>query len=317
MNELDKPIADPLLIDIDSMTDAEFEAYERTTLMAPDDMAEEMMELMTFVRGDVMQNGLVLPRFGLLSMKARRTPMYCYGHPKLKERFPKSFNDGKHIFVSDDYMRVLLEAETRELKAFVAKEKANPGSTKGRQPKEGLVPLLLHHLLHMVMNHHRRFKGFAPEIAAIGADISVYSKLRLAFPDMEWLPELNEAFPASKLTQSDLKKYAKLSEDSIIREVAGRYRAVLPSPDERLDQEEQDELDQAELDAADAADKADPKDKQKRKEKTSKSKDDTEESDTDPADESPEADEVSDDEDAEDSDTENEADGKKSKKSKI
>ena len=304
----DKPVADPKLLDIDNMTDEEFEAYERTTLMAPDDMAEEMMELMTFVRGDVMQKGLVLPRFGLLSMKARRTPMYCYGHPKLKERFPKSFNDGKHIFVSDDYMRVLLDAETRELKAFVAKEKAHPGSTKGRQPKEGMVPLLLHHLLHMVMNHHRRFKGFPPEIAAIGADISVYSKLRLAFPDMEWLPELDEAFPASKLTQSDLKKYSKLSEDSIIREVAGRYRAVLPSPDELMDQEEQDEQDQAEADAAKEA----PKAQKSKDKKAKKSKPNEGGQDDDSADDSEETDEDA--PDADDAD----ADGaeKKSKKAK-
>jgi predicted metal-dependent peptidase len=250
-----RPLAEA--IDFENMTDEEFEAFERTTLMAPDDLAEEMMNYMLFMRGDVMNQGVVMPRFGLLGMKARRTPMYCYAHPELKERFPKSFNDGKHIFVSDDYMRVLMAAEDREHQAFVALERKDRKATQGRNPKEGMVPLLLHHLMHMVMNHHNRFKGFPPEIASIGADISVYSKLKLAFPQLEWVPELEEAFPASKLTLADLKKYSKAAEETILREVAGRYRVNLPSADEMMAQDEADE--QA------AKDQSEPKDPEEKK----------------------------------------------------
>jgi predicted metal-dependent peptidase len=252
------------VLDIDTMTDAEFEAYEKTTLMAPDDMAEAMMEYMFYLRGDVMQQGIVMPRFGLLSMKARRTPMYCYAHPELKQLFANSFNDGKHIFVSDDYMRELIKAEDRCYEDFLAEEKRDPAKMKKKQPKEGMVPLLLHHLMHMIMNHHKRFKGFPSDLASIGADISVYSKLKLAFPTMEWVPELDEAFPASKLSHEDLKKYAKLSEESIIREVAGRYRSRLPTSDELLDQEAHDEIDH-DQDSQAQADESDSKSNEKKK----------------------------------------------------
>lgn len=264
MTQEDKPLADPASIDFENMTDEEFAAFEHTTLMAPDDMADEMQNIMQFLRGDVLHEGLVMPRFGLLSLKARRTPMYCYGHPELKEKFAKSFNDGKHIYVSDDYMRVMISAEDREEKALAAEIKINPAA-KTKRPKEGMVPLMLHHLMHMIMNHHKRFKGFAPELTAIGADISVYSKLRLAFPDMEWVPELEEAFPASKLNQEDLKKYAKLAEDTIIREVAGRYRAGLSSGDETMEMEE--DAERTEEDAKAASDKKN--DKKEKKEKKS------------------------------------------------
>lgn len=263
MDDESKPLATE--IDFESMTDEEFEAFERTTLMAPDDMAEAMMDYMHFLRGDIMQNGIVMPRFGLLTLKALRTPMYCYAHPELTKRFPKSFNDGKHIFVSADYMRVLIDAEDRCYAEYQAAEKANSRANVGRSPKEGMIPLLLHHLMHMVMNHHNRFKGFAPEIAAIGADISVYAKLKLAFPSMEWVPELEEAFPASTLSLADLKKYAKVAEDTIIREVSGRYRVNVPNPDSILDDEAQDEADEAARQKA-KDDKAKEKKEPKKKE---------------------------------------------------
>lgn len=307
-----QPLLDPTVIDIDSMTDAEFEAYERTTLMAPDDMAEAMMDYMQFIRGDILHEGLVLPRFGLLTMKARRSPMYCYAHPHLKQRFPKSFNDGKHVFVSDDYMRMLIDAEERCYKEFIAEEKRDPRGMKNKRPKEGMVPLLLHHCMHMIMNHHKRFKGFPGEFTAIGADISVYSKLRLAFPDMEWVPELNEAFPASTLTIDEMKKYAKLSEETIIREVAGRYRAQLPSADEMLDQEAQDELDQAEREAAQAA--KDAKDKANKDKKDKRDKKDEEES-SDPSDDANDSDSDSDtNDDSKDSTQDKKKKDKKDKK---
>lgn len=200
--------------DFDSMTDEEWAAFERTTLMAPDDMAEVIMEECLHIRGDIIHQGMVLPRYGILSLKARRTPMYCYGHPELKNRFPRSFNDGRHIFVSDDYMRELL-----------AEESASKGA------KVGLTPLILHHLMHMVMNHHRRFKGFHPQLANIGADVSTHAKLRLAFPEMKWVDALEKEFASAGASDAELQRWAGMAEESIIRELSGRYRQELSEQD--------------------------------------------------------------------------------------
>lgn len=208
-------------IDFDNMTDEQFEAYEKTTLMAPDDMAELVEDVSNYIRGDMLEDGLLLPRFGLLTLKARRTPLYCYGHPDIKKRFPKSFTDGSHIFLSDDYLRTLS-----------AEEDASAGS------KEGVIPLVLHHLLHMTMNHHRRFANFPKPLANIACDISVFCKLKLAFPEMRWVDSLLEDFPASSLPEPDVKRYAKLAEETIIRELSARYQQAQDAQDAEESDEE-------------------------------------------------------------------------------
>lgn len=280
-------------IDFDSMTDEEFEAFERTTLMAPDDMAEAMQDTCQFIRGDVIVEGAVLPRFGLLSMKANRTPMYCYGHPELKKRFPKSFNDGKHIYVSDDHMRELMAAEDR---------------SKGT--KEGVVPLILHHLLHMVMNHHKRFNAYDPDIAAIGADISVYAKLKLAYPTMKWVDELERDFVASGLSTPELQKYAKLAEESIIRELGGRYRSNLPGEDnEEFDEEEKQKQEAKERKEREAKERAEKKERKEKERQEKKEKKEKEKEKKDPSDEDGDPEDAEEADQEEDADADQEAEG--------
>ncbi len=207
-------------IDFDAMSDEEYEAFERSTLMAPDDMAEIIQDVCMFVRGDIVEKNLVVPRYGLLSLKARRTPMYCYGHPELKKRFPKSFNDGLHIFISDDYMRTL-----------VKEEDAHMGE------REGLIPLVLHHLSHMMLNHHQRFSQFPEEIVALATDISVYAKLKLAYPDMKWVSSLEKDFAASSLPVQALKQYAASAEESIMRELMKGYQKALKEQEDGAEEE--------------------------------------------------------------------------------
>lgn len=211
-------------IDFDSMSDEEFLAYEKTTLMAPDDMASIIQDVCEFIRGDTVANGYVVPRFGLLTLKARRTPMYCYGHEELKKRFPKSYNDGFHIFLSDDFMRTLVEEEDRS-----------------NGEREGIIPLVLHHLTHMIMNHGNRFSAFPQEIAAIGADISVYAKLKKAYPDMKWVASLEKEFSAHKLSDTELSKYAKMAEETIIRELLQEYKKKLEEQEQNADDEQKQE----------------------------------------------------------------------------
>lgn len=293
----------------DEMNDEQWAAYERTTLMAPDDMAEAIQDTCQFIRGDIIQDGIVLPRFGLLTMKARRTPMYCYGHPEIKKRFPKSFNDGKHVYVSDDHLRELMAAEDRS-----------------RGVKEGVVPLILHHLLHMVMNHHKRFNAFDPEIAAIGSDISVYAKLKLAYPNMKWVEELEKDFVASGLSTPELQKYAALAEESIIREIGGRYRSNLPpeetenfDEEERKKQEAQEKKDAKEKERQEKAERKE-KEKKEKQEKKDKGEEDEEDSDEQEQDGEPEpGDEPGDEEgdgEGEESDQESDQEGGRPSKDK-
>lgn len=203
----------------DDWTDAQWDAFERTTLMAPDREAEIIQDCSAYIRGDTVENGIVMPRYGLLTFRARRAPCYCYGHPEIKAKFPHGFNDGRHIFVSDDFVRELS-----------AQEDASGGT------KEGLIPYLLKHLTHMVMNHNRRLDRFHPEIAQMGADLWARAKLKLAYPDMDWVPLLEETIPGAGATPAQLIEIAKRAEESLAAELALKYGKFKSDPNAEIEE---------------------------------------------------------------------------------
>lgn len=173
-------------------------------LMAPDDMAELLMDYRQYIIGERMdsESKKLTPRFGLLSLKGRSTPIYAYGHPALCERFPTSFSDGVHVYVNANFMRVLVE-----------EEEASGGAV------EGVVPLLLHSLSHLVLRHHKRFLGFPRRVADVGSDVAVNCKLRMAYPDMKWAPSLLAVSPGASMSRLKTERYAKLAEETIMHEI--------------------------------------------------------------------------------------------------
>jgi len=165
-----------------------------------DAIADQIQDLKLWVSGDKMESGYLVPRYGLLSLKMRNTPMYAYDHPALMKLSNTAFTDGVHVFISADFMRQL----NKESEA-----------TSGME--QGVEPLILHELMHMLMNHTRRLGQFPRDIANQAEDLSINAKLQAGFPEIRWVPSLREVGLSFK--QGDIERYAKLAEETIAREL--------------------------------------------------------------------------------------------------
>lgn len=165
-----------------------------------DEIADQMQDMKLWVSGDKMESGFLVPRFGLLSLKMRNTPMYAYDHPALMKLSNTAFTDGVHIFIAADFLRQLNKEED---------------ATKGME--QGGVPLILHELMHMLMNHTRRLTQFPKDVANEAEDLSINAKLQTGFQEIRWVPSLREVGLAFRT--GDVERYAKLAEETIAREI--------------------------------------------------------------------------------------------------
>lgn len=168
---------------------------------ASDDMAEVMSDLKQIMGGTIIEQGIVLPRYGLLSLKAANTPMYVYDHPAFEKVTNTAFTDGVHIFVCAKFLRKLVEEEEAS-----------------SMTEYGAEPLIMHELMHMLLGHVTRqsLKMFPPDISNKATDLVINSKLELAFK-MKWVKTLNEVGLGFKA--GDAEKYGTLSEETVARKL--------------------------------------------------------------------------------------------------
>lgn len=165
-----------------------------------DDMAAEMVEIKKYIGGTSMQEGTIVPRFGLLSLKAAGTPMYVYDHPAFMKITNTAFTDGVHIFVCAKFLRKLVEEEE---------------NSKGNE--DGAVPLIMHELMHMLLGHTHRLKMFPKDIANQAEDLVINSKLSLGFPSITWSKTIRELGLGFKAAEAE--KYAVLAEETVARKL--------------------------------------------------------------------------------------------------
>lgn len=165
-----------------------------------DAIADQIQELKLWMGGDKMESGYLVPRYGLLSLKMRNTPMYAYDHPALMKLSNTAFTDGVHTFIAADFIRQL-----------------NKESDLANGMEQGVEPLILHELMHMLMNHTRRMRQFPHDIANEAEDLSINAKLQLGFPEIRWVSSLREV--GLSFRQGDTERYAKLAEETIAREL--------------------------------------------------------------------------------------------------
>lgn len=165
-----------------------------------DDMAEEMLSLKQYVGGTIMQEGTIVPRFGLLSLKAGSTPMYVYDHPAFEKITNTAFTDGVHIFVCAKFLRKLVQEEE---------------NSKGNE--EGALPLIMHELMHMLLGHTHRLRMFPKDIANQAEDLVINSKLSLGFPNITWSKTIRELGLGFKTGEAE--KYAVLAEETVARKL--------------------------------------------------------------------------------------------------
>lgn len=162
-----------------------------------DDMAELLHEYLVKLRGIIqLQTGGTVPRFGVLSLLAMKTPIFCYDHPRLKKIANTAFTDGRSIFVDADFMRKLVQ-----------QEKDDGGK------KSGMLFLLMHELMHKLFAHVGRLKNIPPKIANIAEDLVINGKLVKGFGMIKPVPLLYEVGVGMKPEEAD--KYHSMSEEVV------------------------------------------------------------------------------------------------------
>lgn len=172
-----------------------------SALWARQELVDDLYEILEFMNSDrTISAGLDMPRFGVLTLISRQTPMYVYGHPALSKLCKTAFTDGMHVFIHQDFYDKLL-ADVRE----------------SRGAEQGIEPLILHELMHKMFNHVGRLRQFPKQLANKAADLSINTKLRSAFPEIEWSKSLRETGLGFKV--GDIEKYLPMSEESIAREL--------------------------------------------------------------------------------------------------
>lgn len=170
------------------------------SLQAPWWMEVALDEAKVSMAMDVIIDGMLVPRYGVLSLLARSTPFFVYGHPALKKLCKTAFTDGLHVFVSDTLFEKLIQEE----------DKANG-------TEEGLVPLMMHELMHKLFNHTKRLRAFPSDVANIATDLSINTRLQKGFPEIKWVPSLRET--GLGFAPGEMERYLELSEESIARDI--------------------------------------------------------------------------------------------------
>lgn len=189
----------------------EWKAVEGSVMFAPEDTNEYMCDVRDFIQGNVQVSGISVPRFGLLSMKARNTPMFVYGADckPFMDISTTGFSDGRHIFISSLWLRQLMDDE----------EKSN-------NREQGVLPWMLHHVMHLLRNHTRRLKVFDPDVAERAKDMSINLDLQRAFAkEFPGRPSVDNGITFAKtlreneagFAKDDPKTYENMAEETIAR----------------------------------------------------------------------------------------------------
>ncbi|MBA4242227.1 MAG: hypothetical protein C0448_16015 [Sphingobacteriaceae bacterium] len=162
-----------------------------------DDLADLIHDYLVSLRGQVhLKDGAVAPRFGVLSLLAKSTPIYIYDHPRFKSIANTAFTDGTNVFIDADFMRKLVHQEEDSVGKY-----------------SGVLFLLLHELMHKLYCHVDRLKAFPHDIANIAEDLVINGKLIKGFTMLKPVPLLAEIGQGMKQEEAD--KYYNMSEEMV------------------------------------------------------------------------------------------------------
>lgn len=189
----------------------EWTMVEGSVMHAPVDTHTYMTEVRDFMTSNVQMSGVAIPRYGLLSMKARNSPMFVYGADckPFMDISTTGFSDGRHIFISSLWLRQLMEDQERS-----------------NDREQGVLPWMMHHVMHLLRNHTRRLKVFDPEIAERAKDMSINLDLQRAFAKtFEGRQDIDNGLVFSKTLKTteagfekgDAAKFGDMAEETIAR----------------------------------------------------------------------------------------------------
>jgi len=182
---------------------------QRTALLTDTRYLNLWAEALKFVRGNDRRG---LPRFGLLTIMARRTPMFLYDHPALKAQAPTAFTDGSAAFCNlDFFIEMLME------------ERDNPG-------KRSVAFVLLHELMHKAYDHCSRLTHLvtnkpAWQVLGVAQDIWLNMRLLKGYDGVvEWGPLVTggeDRKPIWGCSDEEVARYWGWTEEQIFKDIYG------------------------------------------------------------------------------------------------
>lgn len=190
----------------EGIPEEEFDIVPNSALQAPIDTHVHFSDVRDYITGNKLVSGLPIPRFGLLSLKGRNSPMFVYGAgcKDFMEKSNRGFVVGNnYVFVSSLWLRKLMNDES---------------DSNGKEL--GIIPDVLHQLMHLQRNHTRR------NISEEAKDMSIFLDLQKAFgreyngqviddKGMVFCKSIREVSPGFK--PGDAEKYGNLAEETIDR----------------------------------------------------------------------------------------------------
>lgn len=183
-----------------------------------DDMADLLKQYLVVLNGSTYVGGESVARYGVLSLLAMNTTVFIYDHPRLKQITNTAFTDGIGIFLDADFFRKLRE-----------QEEDSDGN------KHGIIPLLLHELMHKLKLHTTRMRGFDPRIANIAQDLVINAQLMKGFGDqLPPVPLLQET--GHGFDEQSAEKYYKMSEEVVAEQLTIEDRKKKQKEEEKKKQ---------------------------------------------------------------------------------
>ncbi len=188
-----------------------------------DDMAGIVWDMREQVTGltmkyiPEMKQTFQMPTYGVLSLLARKTPIFLYDHPRFKKIARTAFTDGENVFIDADFARKIHE-----------EEKKHPS-------KSGIMFVILHELMHKLLLHVDRLKNFPHDIANIAEDYVINGKLTTEF-HIRPVPSLVDVLVGT--TDEDAKKYSGLSEETIAHQLIERKKKQKKKDDNGKDKKQ-------------------------------------------------------------------------------
>jgi hypothetical protein len=140
-----------------------------------------------------------LPRFGVLSILARRTPFHLYDHKALVALCDTAFTDGIQIFINTEFFKSLISA---------------PHIERVDNQHHSMILILLHELSHILFRHHARIPPQSPPLLwSIATDIAINIRLLKAYDFLQ----PGDIFKSAWGTRpEEVERYADSSEEHIL-----------------------------------------------------------------------------------------------------
>jgi len=182
---------------------------QRPALLTETGFLNVWADQLKYIRGNDRRG---LPRFGLLTIMARRTPIFLYDHPALKAHVPTAFTDGSAAFCNLDFFVEMLR-----------EEQDNPG-------KRSVAWVLAHELMHKAYDHCSRLTNLvtnkpAWEALNVAQDIWLNMRLLKGYDGVvEWGPILTgdeHRKPAWGCSDEEIERYWGWTEEQIFKDIYG------------------------------------------------------------------------------------------------